>query len=223
MNVQLLCNDRAVLETIDSFFVKKGDTVLSQSSVEGFFRSCVRNPSNLFFIQADFANESFILNMIKDLRTYFGALPLIILITKKNTPFDITNYLGVGADNVFEPPYDLTILEDFISQSLKLENFHPILYRNVPSGGSPIRIKREIDLQQISTEGIEFESSDLIVRGTVFDFKIGTHLDTSNKSVKCKVMSSKSVDDKFSYYAEFFDLSEELSREIRFKLKHSKA
>ena len=219
MNVQFLSNDNDLIKSIKTFFYKKDGAVFVQKAIESFFKSCVQRPSNIFIIQPDVYSETETLGFIKDLRTYFGAFPLILIIGNKSTVKNSTNFLNVGADNVFESPLDLVLLEDFLGHRLQNENFLPIHYRNLPSGGSSIEVSRPIELTQISSEGISFNSLDFMTRGAIFDFEIGQHLEMSFSSLKCRVLSSENNNEDYSYFAEYFDISDDLKKEIRFILK----
>jgi hypothetical protein len=84
-------------------------------------------------------------------------------------------------------------------------------------------MRRPISLSQISSEGIDFHSVDFITRGTVFTFDISEFFQLSKNTVKCRVLTSDSndEDDSYNYHAEFYQISDELKKEIRFQLKKS--
>jgi hypothetical protein len=223
MNIHILSKNHELVEPISKLFSKQDVKIFNEQTFEDFFKNCIHSPSNIFFIQADIDSESRVLNSIKDLRQYFGAFPIIIVIGKKAVLGNTTNYLNVGADNTFPFPYDSALMEDFFQHNLQRDFLLPIQYRNLPSGGSPIEMRRPISLSQISSEGIDFQSVDFITRGTVFTFDISEFFQLSKNTVKCRVLTSDSndEDDIYNYHAEFYQIADELKKEIRFQLKKS--
>ena len=223
MNVQLLSDNQKLIKPIKDFFIKKGGFIHVESDINRFFESSIRNPSNLYFIQHDIEDLAQVLDIIKDIRVFFGAFPLVFIIGKRSSNFNPTVFLNVGADNVFISPYDMTILEDFLGHNLQRDTFFPIKYRNIPSGGSPVKIARPIILSEVNSEGIIFLSEDFITRGTIFNFNIKEFLDISTDEIKCKLISSE-VDEEeeiYKYFAEYYELPNELKKQIRFCLKNN--
>mgnify|MGYP003690713297 CR=1 FL=1 len=221
MIIQLLAIDDKIANPLRKFFHEKNTKLIESTTFETFFNNCTSHPSNVFIIQSNITSELQILGFIKDLRSYFGTFPSILIIGRNYNKINTTNFLNVGADNFFEYPYDLTIIEDFLGHRFQKKSFRPIDYRNVPSGGSPSSISRPIRLTLISSNSISFNSFDFITRGSIINFPIGNFVKSSADSVRCKVLSSSdnSKSDDYSYIAEYFEIDNELKKEIRFALK----
>lgn len=229
MNIQIFAEDTELIRPLKSLCLKKGGFIHINSDIESFFKSAIQNPSNLYLIQLKQNNLASTLDMIRDLRIYFGAFPLIVVLAREKDLVDISTFLNIGADNLFKFPFDLGPIEDFIGANLYRESFLSFKYRHVPSGGAQSKLNLNIKLQEIRTNGIIFQSKALLTRGSLIDFSIKKYLDVEPEFMKCKIVTIESSfykfeseDNFFTYFAAFHEFPKELLTQIRYLIKNSK-
>ncbi|MDA8792959.1 hypothetical protein N9N67_06925 [Bacteriovoracaceae bacterium] len=223
MNVQILSNNQELVQPLISYLKGTQAQLYVENDAKVFFKNSAENLSHAFFIQSDCESLTNTIDMIKDLRNFFGSFPLIFSFAKDNRNINSTVFLNAGVDDCLIAPFDFTLLENHLRQSLQRESFLPIKYRTIPSGGSAVKIQRKIKLQEINSSGVHFRSKDFIPRGALFKLSLSKLIPIKDDEIDLKLISSHLDEetDFYEYYAEFCQVHDQIKKEIRFCLKNN--
>lgn len=221
MNIQILSNNSELSSPLINFLKETNAKVYMEKEAKHFFRNSAEYPSHAFFIQSDCEPLTSTIDLIKDLRNFFGSFPLIFSFAKDDRTINPTIFLNAGVDDYLTAPFDFTLLENYLGQSLQRESFLPIKYRTIPSGGSAVTLQRKIVVQELNSSGVRFKSSDFIPRGAHFKMSLSNLLPINSEEIELKLISSQ-VDEESDFYLYFaeYQIDEHLKKEIRFCLKN---
>jgi len=220
MKVEVLVSDSRYEKALTELMGREKLLCNYSSTIEGFLEESMNSFPRIFIIQDSGNSPLRILDLVRDIRELFGAVVTIVLIGEDIPGHRIAALIGVGADNIFNYPFDAGLIEDFLFKSSKKELCRPFKYRHVPSGEAPISIKVMVFVTEINVDGVMFESRDLIINGVVLTLDLSSLIEIPEAKLRVRITSSeKTTSGAFASIAEFVDLDENLRKKIAFKLK----
>jgi hypothetical protein len=193
---------------------------ISHSLLEFQENNLILQP-NLFFLQVDHGSSFELINLVRDIRSMFGIMSTIIILGDHISRKNLGDFLSNGVDQFFSYPFDLALIEDFISKKSDKESWKGFMYRSIPGGFHEVDIKFRVRLRKVSLKGVEFTSKQLIKKETIIKIGLSQLFPGLNSIFEIKLASNELTDDDTYYYsARFIHMSDELKLKLATHLNH---
>ena len=182
----------------------------------------LRAKPDLFFIQVDDSISPEVLDLVSDIRSLFGAVATIIILGDEMSHKGMTAFLAEGADQFFSFPFDLTLIEDFLSKRTEITYYNAFKYRKIPSRSTDVDIKFDVSLKSLSETGVTISSPHLIKNGALFNLNLEQISPNIPYDVQALTTHSIQLESKeFEIYAVFYEASDEVKNAIIHELRKS--
>ena len=220
MIAQIILINNRYEKSLTSFLEGLNISYEFSSNFDNFKTDSLKRRPDLFFIQADSNSSSEILDLVSDIRSLFGAIATIVIMGEEMSHRGMTAFLAEGADQFFSFPFDLALIEDFLSKRTEITYYNAFKYRKIPSRSTDIDIKFDINLRSLSETGITIHSPHLIKNGTLFRFNLEQALPNLQYEVQALTTHSVQLASKeFEIYAVFFEVVDKVKNAITHELR----
>ncbi len=220
MIAQIVLTDNKYKSSITNFLEKLDISYKFSSDFLNYKIDSLKTKPDLFFIQADNNSSPEVLDLVSDIRNLFGAIATIIILGDDMSHKRMTAFLAEGADQFFSFPFDLTLMEDFLSKRTPLTYYNTFKYRTIPSRSTEIDIKFDVYLSSLSEMGVTIRSPHLIKNGALFNFNLEQVSPNLPYEVQALTTHSIQLDSKeFETYTVFFETQDEVKNAIAHELR----
>lgn len=191
------------------------------SNIENFKEDCLSRKPTIFFVQADSESTLEVILLVKDLRSFFGAIATVIIFGNVMSRPKLVNFLLAGANQFFPFPFDESMIEDFLNKNTGDSYFNAFKYRNIPSQYSEIDIDFELELVEFNAKGIIFQTCNIIKNGTYLQLDLEQISSRIPYKINVEVLQSEVISDGiYLIHSYFHEVSEHIKNMIIEELRN---
>lgn len=211
-----IINDIEVEKKFRELFAKHGLKNAKVNSLEELYTQCLEKTPRSVILAYESISSLELFDTVRDLRIMFGSVLTISILGKNTSDSEVAHILGMGADHFFPLPLDQSLFEESLRRNLFQDICLPFKYRSVPSGGSLVKTKSQIELTELSKSGVKFFSNSFFTKGFVFEMDMTEQLKIPIYNQKVKIIQNQKSDGDyfFEYVGEFEGLDDQAQKKI---------